>query len=270
VKRLFFLVLLFALGSLAIPAGGSVADQPLSSVVLSSLGPGYTVVNDGPLTLGALAPVFPAAAIIRDALASDGASTYQRTWQDASHTDKIQILLVRFNSETGAHSFWSSLRGLLASARTMSTQSVPGMSHTFRTTYFAKSSSQVGVGQVIVVDSGSAVATLSFFSSGTPAISSFDARNMAQLQVAAITPVSILVVRPHTANRPDHMWDWIGLGIAVALVLVLASLVVVRSRRRGRGSSQEMVDVSTVEPARPMDFVVVAGIVAASFFRRRS
>jgi hypothetical protein len=270
VKRPFVPILFFALalGSGVGVAAGSVEAQPLSDVVLSTLGPGYAVVNDGPLTVGALTPVFPAATIIRNALTQDSVPTFQRTWQDASHADKIQILLVRFNSANSAGAFWNTLHGQLAAAHTLSTQPVPGMPGSFRTTYFAASSSQVGVGQVIVIKSGSTVATLSFFSSGSRAISLFAARNIAQVQVAAIGPVSLPVVQAHHATRSDHLWDWIGLGIAAALVVVLAAGLVVAGRNRRSG--QELVTVAPVEPARPMDWAVVAGIVAASLIRRRS
>lgn len=242
-------------------------DPPLSGVVLSTLGPGYSVVNDGPLTVGALSPVFPAAAIIKDALDGESVGTFQRTWQDAGQANKVQILLVRFSSATTAHSFWSTLRGKLASAHTLSTRAVLGVPHGFRTTYFAASASQVGVGQVVVFDSGSTVGALSFFSSDAHPISLFDARNMAQVQIAAIGPVSIQVIQPHPTNRPDHLWDWIGLGIACALVVLIVPQVIAVRRKRPRPST---VSVVPVEPARLMDWAVVAGIVAASFFRRRS
>jgi hypothetical protein len=155
---------------------------------------------------------------------------------------------------------------------------MPGVTGAFRTTYFARTSTQAGVGMAVVADVGTTVATLSFFSSNASSdvrpVTVSGARSITELQLAAlrlVPPNVIMKVKPPaspaaTATNPDLYWT---IGAVLGAVLVIVGIVFLGiGRRRSR-----VVHVlrPPVEPKLGrQDVPVLLGLVAAWLFRPRS
>jgi hypothetical protein len=267
---------------LVAPAGAGIAaaapaNQPLSSVVLSSLGRGYTVLSQGPLKASSFANSAPNPSAASTALGELSAhrtiSTYERVWRDAAGNNEVQILLVRFVALAAAQAYFSSVRQALKSGEIVSSGAMPGVKGAFRTTYFATLGTTVGVGQAVTVDVGTTVATLSFFSSNASSdmnpVTVSGARSITQRQLAALhaTPKAPPPApQRSSATSPDFYWI---LGGALGALLVIAGIVlVVLGRRRSVAVDVEPV---VVEPrVGRQDIPILLGLLAAWLFRPRS
>jgi hypothetical protein len=264
-------------------AGGSAgaavrAPTPLSAVALTSIGPGYSVVKQGPLSAANFATSSPnptaAATALGDLSADKTISTYERVWADAGGNNEVQVLLVRFDRLPEALAYFSSVRAALRSGEIVSSGAMPGVKGAFRTTYFATTSTQVGVGQAVVADVGTTVATLSFFSSNAASdlhpITVSGARSITELQLAAlrVMPAKAVVAPVVTpATDPDLYWI-LGASLGALLVIVGILLLVVRRRASNVVTVESPV---VVEPrVGRQDIPVVLGLVAAWLFKPRS
>jgi len=267
---------------LAAPAAGAATSapvsQPLSSVVLSSLGPGYTVLSQGPLKASSFATSAPNPSAASTALGELSAhrtiSTYERLWRDAAGNNEVQILLVRFVGLPAARAYFSSVRQALKSGEIVSSGSMPGVKGAFRTTYFATLGSTVGVGQAVSVEVGTTIATLSFFSSNASSdmnpVTVSGARSITERQLAAlkVTPAPMPKTEQHsTATDPDFYWI---LGSSLGGLLVIAgALMVVVGRRKSKADTE--IESVVVKPrVGKQDIPVVLGLVAMWLFRPRS
>lgn len=269
-------------------AGAATIPQPLSSVMLASLGPGYTVVSQGPLSASDFATSSPNPAAASTALgelsASQTISTYERVWHDASGDNQVQILLVRFVAVPAAQAYFSSVRQALKSGEIVSSGPMPGVKGAFRTTYFATTSTQVGVGQAVTAEVGTTVATLSFFSSNAASdvqpITVSGARSITQLQLAALNvspattkakpkakaKAAVAATQHSSATSPDLYWI---LGGSLGALLVVAGVVLlVVGRRKSKAAVAESV---VVQPrVGREDIPILLGFAAAWLFRPRS
>lgn len=228
---------LAGLTTLVAPAAASPptpSARPLSAIVLSAIGPGYSVTSQGPLAPAAFASSAPDPAEARQALATLGTSvdTYQRDWLDGSHANAVQDLLVRFSSAATALAFLQAAQHSLHSGEIVSDGPLASVPGAHRTTYFG-TTGRPGVGQVVSMRAGTYVSLLSFFStaSGNPKpISPADATRVAGAQHAA------MAAAPGGSDPTSPGMTFSSLGWAALAVGVLAAAVatpLVLRRRRG-------------------------------------
>ncbi len=163
----------------------------LGTVVTSDLGPGYTVSSEGALNPSEFASSAPDPAAAKSAFATlaQTDSTYERVWGDAGGAHEVQDLLVRFPSVEGARVFLQAAQHTLQSGEIVSSGPVASIPGASRTTYFASTATQSGVGQAVTMRAGVYVDLLSFFSAATAdekPISPADALRVARAQHAAM------------------------------------------------------------------------------------
>jgi hypothetical protein len=206
--------------------------RTLSDVVLANIGPGYTVVSQGPLNRGEFASSSPdpsAAAAALNSLAKS-IDTYQRVWQDGSTRNQVQDLVVHFSSTQAAQAFLTAARHSLTKADIVSSNPLPEIRGATRTTYFA-TTTQVGVGQTITMRSGPYVVLLSTFSADAAnpqAITESDAASIAVAQHKAVDTANSHA-RTAAPNRPPRS-SFGSVGLVVAIVIVASLLFWVRRR----------------------------------------
>ncbi|HWE65782.1 MAG TPA: hypothetical protein VG298_03980 [Acidimicrobiales bacterium] len=204
--------------------------RPLGSVVIADLGGGYRVLSQGPLKSAQIATSAPdptnVDAALRQLSHTGSIATYQRVWQDTDRDNEVQDLLVRFTTVSAAQVFSSAVQHSLTSGEIVSSGPLRGIPRAIRTTYFAISAGQVGVGQAIAFRSGLYVATLSTFSSNavtdTDPISATRAGQIATAQFGAIMSAVAGAAVVVTAAPSSTAWGWIVLAVAVVLLLAAA------------------------------------------------
>jgi len=230
-------------GLLAFPGsdlGASGPARPLGSVVITDLGPGYTVTSQGPLDASELASSSPDPSAAASALATlaKTISTYERVWQDSGGRNEVQDLLVRFPSTVGAQVFLQAAQHSLQSGQIVSSGPLAGIPGARRTTYFG-STTQAGVGQEITMRAGIYVNLLSFFSAAsgkTQPITPADSEQVAAAQHKAMVaaPGGATAPSPTTSKKVVSLAS---VGVAALIVAVLAAALVtpvVLRRRRAR------------------------------------
>lgn len=233
-------------GRLAFPGsdlGASGPAPPLGSVVITDLGPGYTLTSQGPLDASEFASSSPDPSAAASALATlaKTISTYERVWQDSGGLNEVQDLLVRFPSAAGAQVFLQAAQHSLQSGQIVSSGPLAAVPGAHRTTYFA-STTQAGVGQAITMRAGVYVDLLSFFSAAsgnTQPITPADAEQVAVAQHKAMVaaPGGTAAPSPATSKKGVSL-DSVGVA-ALAVAVLAAALVtpVVLRRRRARASA---------------------------------
>jgi hypothetical protein len=260
-------------------------QKPLAAGALTSIGPGYSVVKQGELSASSFAASSPnppaAATAFGDQSADKTISTYERVWADGGGNNQVQVLLVRFDRAPEAQAYLSSVRQALQSDEIVSSGAMPGVKGAFRTTYFATTPTQAGVGQAVVADVGTTVATLSFFSSNASSdlhpITVSGARAITELQLAALRAVvepkpKAVVLAPAPATDPNFYWIW-GASLGVLLVIVGVLLLAIRRRASKIVTVKSPSLVVVIEPEPRIgrqDIPVVLGLVAAWLFKPRS
>jgi hypothetical protein len=264
------------------------AQRPLSRVVLPSLGPGYSLLSQGPLNATNFTTSAPnptaAATALGQLSASKAISTFERIWHDANGDNEVQILLVRFRSISPAQDYFLSVQHALKSGEIMSAGALAGVHDAFRTTYFAATSSQVGVGQAITFEAGTTVATLSFFSSNakndTHPITLSAARSIAQLQLGAIDSSSATSVGPHRSLNSSSFPYWVVVIIVAAglgAVTFMVVLLIPERRKKGtyavpgaESESDAPLTTAALPRSHGFDAAVLLGLLALSLVRRRA
>lgn len=249
--RTFFVVLFFVCaglaGLVAPTVAASAAEKPpptsteLGQVVLTSLGAGYTVTSQGPISASAFAASPPGQGAVSRALSELGhqISSYRRSWGDSAGTNQVQDLLVRFSTAGSATAFVDSVRHSLDSAQIISENALPSVPGAQRTTYYG-ATSDAGIGQAVTMRSGDYVDLLSFFSSAThnqSPITASDSTRIAEAQYDAMrdapggggTPAPVAPPAAPGTSTSGVIW-------AVLAVVILASTLAVPLvlRRRGR------------------------------------
>jgi hypothetical protein len=247
-------------------AGPAMAKSvtPLSSLVIPSLGPGYAVVSQGPLNAGTIATSSPNPAVAAETLSqlskTRSITTYERVWKDAGGNNEVQDLVVHFTTVASARAFFAAVRHSLTSGEIVSAGSLPDPAGAFRTTYFASTATQEGVGQAITMRSGLYVDNLSFFSSNAASnaqpISTGNAQRVAEAQYAALSPTGAASgPTPAHKHGPKHgpkhghtssAKAWFG----AALVVVLGVALMYWVWRRSAGPAVPTVPAST-PPSAP-------------------
>lgn len=224
------------------PAGGSPgvgsSHRPtaLGSVVLAAIGFGYTVTAEGPLDASHFPAGSPSAAAAAGALSALGSTigSYQRSWQDATGSNEVQDLVVRFPTEAGAGAFIGAARRAIEHGETVNSAPLPSIPGAQRTTYFA-STPRAGVGQTITMRTGNYAAVLSFVSaaSGNPApITAAAAERVAKAQDAALASV-VAMAGQGAAKVPRGGSSNVGWAVLAVVALASATVTLV-VRRRGR------------------------------------
>jgi hypothetical protein len=233
---------------------GAASSAPLSSVVLARPGPGYSVISQGPVVAGSIATSSPnpaAAATALSQLAHSGSvTTYQRVWKDSSGDNEVQDLVVKFDAVRAATAFSAAVQKALAAGEVVTSGSIYQPPGAYRTTYFATTATQVGVGQAITLQSGRYVATLSFFSSNaannTHPITIPVGQKIAEAQYVDLPHA----LGGHTTgagpNGASHWWTWVLL--TAALIIVVAA-VGWSLRRRHKAPLALAVALTTAQPA---------------------
>jgi hypothetical protein len=213
----------------------------LATIVLADVGPGYDVVQQGPLDAAQFASSAPDPSAAAAALRAHAGSvhTYERVWTDAGRQNEVQDLVVALGSSNAAVAFLRGAQRSIAAGKIVSSGPVTGIPGAVRTTYFA-STTQVGVGQAITMRSGAYVVVLSMFSAsaGNPQpITEADALTIAGAQHAAVAAAA--VHRPTAPHRRPHgsAW-WSALALASAATAALVLFAVYRNRF-GRGDSPD-------------------------------
>jgi len=233
-------------------AAGATSPTPVSSLVVNVLGPGYSVVSQGPVAAGALAASSPNPAGAASALStlthSRSITTYQRMWSDTGGNNEIQDLVVAFSTTGAASAFFTAAQHALASGEIVSATSLSQPPGAFRTTYFATTTTQIGVGQAIALRSGPCVAIISFFSSNAPSntqpISTADAQLVANDQYASLAQAQHPAPARHHPAKAGSALPWVGAGVAVVLVVALMLWV----RRRSSGPAAPSVVLTLDDP----------------------
>ena len=208
----------------------------LASVVIANVGPGYSVQRQGPLDPEQFASSSPDPSAATGALhtLSASISSYQRVWQDAAMDNEVQDLVVHFDSEAAAQVFETSARRALSSGEIVSSGAIPALAGALRTTYFATTANQVGVGQAITLRRGAYVVLLSMFSADTPtnpaSITPADALTIAQAQEVAVTKAA--TVPPPRASASNPHRSLAGELLAAVAVICLFFLWSRRTRQR--------------------------------------
>jgi hypothetical protein len=214
-------------------------SQQLASVVIANVGPGYSVLRQGPLDPEQFASSSPDPSAATGALhaLSSSISSYERVWQDATMTNEVQDLVVHFDSEAAAQVFETSARHALSSGEIVSSGAVPTIAGALRTTYFATTATQVGVGQALTLRRGAYVVLLSIFSANTPtnpaAITPGDALTITQAQAAAVTKAATASSRARVSNPHRSL-----AGELLAAVAVICLFALWSRRTRPRPTSR--------------------------------
>ncbi len=247
-------------GLLAFPGsdlGASGPAPPLGSVVITDLGPGYTVTSQGPLDASKFASSSPDPSAAASALATlaKTISTYERVWQDSGGVNEVQDLLVRFPSTVGAQVFLQAAQHSLQSGEIVSSGPLAGIPGARRTTYFA-STTQAGVGQAITMRAGIYVDLLSFFSAASATarpIAPADAERVAVAQHKAMVaaPGGAAALSPTTSKKGVSLGS---VGVAALVVAVLAAAVATPAllhRRRARTPAPASDDPVSAPPPPP-------------------
>jgi hypothetical protein len=217
-------------------AGAATTAPPLSTVVLSEVGPGYAVSSEGPLTAGSLASSSPDPSSAAGALEALGTSvsTYQRVWATAGGLNEVQDLMVAFPSPAAAGIFLSSMEHALDSGEIVSSGPLPSLPGAHRTTYFAAITAP-GVGQAITMRVGVYVNLLSFFSASAgnaQPITPADAVTIATAQRVAMEAAT--AKSPGVAAPAPSSHSAAGTLLLVGVLVLLAALAWVGVRRRRR------------------------------------
>lgn len=224
-------------------AGASTAHRPpaLRAVVLAAIGFGYTVTGQGPLDASRFPAGSPSATAAAGALSTlgDTIGSYQRSWQDATGSNEVQDLVVRFPTGAGADAFIGAARRAIEHGETVRSAPLPSIPGAERTTYFA-STPRAGVGQTITMRAGDYAAVLSFVSaaSGNPApISAVSAERVAEAQEAALASAAAAAGQEtaggHRGSPSNVGW------VVFAVVVPASALITLVQRRRGRGRKAE-------------------------------
>ena len=249
------IVNLAALGLTPVAAGAP-PIPPLSSVVISDLGgglgPGYTVIAQGPLNPSAFAADAP------DPSAASGAldrlpktvSTYDRAWEADNGRNQVQDLLVRFGTASGAVVFEQTARQSLDRGEILQSGLLPSVPGAERVTYFP-TADESGVGEAITMRSGVYVALLSFFSAAsekTQAITPAGAERVALAQHRAMGDApggpatgagGSTAASAKKGGTSSSSIGWAVLAVAVLMVAVATPLLL--RRRRDRANAQRAV-----------------------------
>ncbi len=222
------------------PPGAATPAPPLDTVVLPDLGPGYSVLSEGPLNASQFASSSPDPAAASTALATLAGtiSTYERVWADGGGVNEVQDLLVRFPSPVGAQVFLLAARHSLDSGEIVSSGPLPGVAGARRTTYFG-STTRAGVGQAITMRAGVYVDLLSFFaaaSGNAQPITPADAARVARAQRAAMVAApGGTAALPATSSSRGISTGSIAAAAAVVAVLAAAMITpLLLHRRRSR------------------------------------
>jgi hypothetical protein len=232
--------------ALAAPSAVGASTPSLARVVIPDLGYGYTVISQGPLQakgVGASSPDPAGAAAALSRLSRAGSiATYQRVWQDSGDNNEVQDLVVRFSTVAGARRYLTSVTHTLAGAEVVSSGPLAGIPGAFRATYFAQTSTQVGVGQAIAMARGAYVATISYFSSNAAAntqpITLTNAQIAATAQYASMPPATQARSATPTTAHKNQVLGWLALVIGIIALgdLVLIAVRAQQRRRHARGS----------------------------------
>lgn len=242
-------------------SSSSTRRSSLAAIVIPYLGPGYTVVSQGPLGASQIVSSSPnptAAAAALSRLSHSGSiTTYARIWQDAGRNNEVEDLVVRCTSVSDARAFYSAVRDSLSSGEVVSSGPLRAIPGAYRATYFA-STTQDGVGQAITMQSGNFVATLSYFSSNsasnTQPISLDDAVNVAKTQHVAINAADLkqrTVGQAETKKKKSGASSLLVILLALALALALAFFLVARWRYLSAHSSPNPVPLPEPPPEPP-------------------
>jgi hypothetical protein len=232
--------LLLTAGIAVTAAAATGAAPSIRTAVISSLGPGYTVVSEGPLNPSELASRWPDPAAAAGALATLArtTSTYERVWEDDGGANQVQDLLVAFPSVLGAQAFQQVAQHALQSGEIVSAGALAPIPGARRTVYFA-STPRAGVGQAITMRAGTDVDLLSFLSTASARarpISPAAALRVAQAQHAAMVVGPGGTVAPAGGTAPKGpsfaALGWAALAVAVLGVAVATPVVLRRHRAR--------------------------------------
>jgi hypothetical protein len=194
------------------------------------------VTSQGPLDPSAFASSAPDPSAAAGALATLGHSidTYQRVWQDPTHANEVQDLLVRFPSAAAAQIFERSALHSLQSGEIVSSVTLRSVPGAHRITYFG-STTQPGVGEAVAMRAGAYVDLLSFFSAAAGnarPIAPADAERVARAQHAAMAAAPGGSDTPKRRGVTAGSLVWAALAVAVLAAAVATPLALRRHRAR--------------------------------------
>lgn len=219
--------------------GAAPPPPPLGRVVISALGPGYSVTSQGALNPSAFASDTPDPSAASHALIALGGSiaTYQRTWRAEGGLNEVQDVLVRFPSSAAAQTFLQAAQRSLDSGEIVSTSPLAAVPGARVVTYFG-ATSQSGIGEAVTMRSERYVALLSFFSAAaanTQPITAAGAVRVARAQRTALLSVSASLAEPPTQHASSSDIGWSLLAVAVVALAVATPLFM--RHRHGRNTT---------------------------------
>ncbi len=216
----------------------------IAPLVLSSLGPAYAVVTQGPLVASDFASYSPnprAAAVALHQLSTEsGFRTYLRAWSSSNAQSGVIDLVIRFPNDQAATRYLVAQRKTMTSTpyvRRAAVTSVPGAT---RFSYLVNQP-QAGVGQFIDFADGRYVSTLTFKFSDKSA-QRCDRITVGQRQSSGPVSTSRISAKPLSEVRQLAEWSSraasTALGLApVALVALGFVALGVRRQRKSPGGA---------------------------------